>query len=189
MFEKVSGFEIGKYGHQATYWLDFSISKALTFSNMRFDLSNDPRHVPNQYKTWSYDRIGSYEVIKVDPNLWGCPRGPLEGRKSSKMTKIMEVVGPWNMFTCSGKFHFLHFLDFFTCICPKMLRSTSTSATVVDGLTWAVLEKIFFKPEILKTAGRTDNQIEYGDIQNHNLGKKSIFTPYITDISASKNAW
>ena len=94
MFEKVSGFEIGKYGHQATYWLDFSISKALTFSNMRFDLSNDPRHVPNQYKTWSYDRIGSYEVIKVDPNLWGCPRGPLEGRKSSKMTKIMDWPAP-----------------------------------------------------------------------------------------------
>ena len=50
------------------------------------------------------------------------------------------------------------------------------------------LRKDCFKPEILKTAGRTDNQIEYGDMQNHYLGKKSISSPYITDISASKNA-
>ena len=55
---------------------------------MKYDLSNDPRQVPNQYKTCSTNRKWSNEVIKVDPNHWGRPGGSLEGQKSSKYAKI-----------------------------------------------------------------------------------------------------
>ena len=51
---------------------------------MKYDLSNDPRQVPNQYKTCSTNRKWSNEVIKVDPNHWGRPGGSLEGQNSSK---------------------------------------------------------------------------------------------------------
>ena len=59
--------------HSSAFMLIRSKSKPLTFSNMEYEPLNDPRHVPNQYKTWLSNRKWSNEVIKVDPKHGGCP--------------------------------------------------------------------------------------------------------------------
>ena len=61
---------------------------------MKYHFSNDPRQVPNQYKTCSTNRKWSNEVIKVDPNHWGRPGGSLEGQKSSKYAKKSNWPAP-----------------------------------------------------------------------------------------------
>ena len=61
---------------------------------MKYDLSNDPRQVPNQYKTCSTNRKWSNEVIKVDPNDSGRPGGGhWKGRNRQNMPK-KAAVGP-----------------------------------------------------------------------------------------------